>query len=292
MWDVPTMGSVPLDTLRLYRVIVWTAGDQNVSSMTDNERLSMIQYLDEGGALFFSAENYLTSYGGDSFTSDYLHIGEYTTSITVDQVVGISGDPISDGILLSTQYPSGLATYPDEIVPAPEAAGILLVNDTGDFTALRYPASGGSSYRVVFMATPFEALEPGNPAPNNPDIFLSRSLAWLLREADLMAPETITDLTIDGIPGQPEITLSWSMPNDDVGVTHYRIYRRTSPQVEPIHDYLVDTVYELSWTDGAGAGDPSESHYYIVTALDAASNESFPSNKVGVEDYLITPGSE
>ena len=291
-WDVPSMGPVPLDTLRLYRVIVWTAGDQNVSSMTDTERQAMSQYLDEGGALFFTAENYLTSYGGDAFTTDYLHTDEYTTSITVDQVVGVAGDPIADGILLQTQYPSGMSTYPDEIVPAPEAAGILTVNDSGDFTALRYPSTGASPYRVVFMATPFEALEPGNPPPNNPDTFLARSLAWLLREGDLMAPEAIADLRATGEPGQQEVSLSWSMPWDDIGVTHYNIYRGNSARVQPTQAYFVTTVYDLTWTDNTGAGDPAENHFYIVTALDAASNESSRSNTVGEQDYVISPGDE
>jgi hypothetical protein len=284
-WYSPTQGSVPVDTLMNYEAIVWTAADQNVSSMSATDRANMSQYLSAGGSLLFSAENYLTSYGSEPFTTDYLHVADYTVSVTVNEVSGVSGDPITDGMTMSTDFPGGMSNYPDEITPDALAAGILTIGASSDYTALRYPASGTRDYRVVFMATPFEALEPGLPDPSNPETFLKNALDWLIAAADTIPPNSIGDLAI-GLGSPPtNLVLSWSPPWDNVGVEQYQVYRGTTAYFVPSPASLAGTVAFTTWTDIGGAGDPNVNHFYAVTALDAAENESPASNRVGETDF-------
>jgi hypothetical protein len=283
-WEAFAAGSVPLSTLQLYEVVVWTAGDQNTQSMSATDRINMGQYLDQGGSLLFSAENYLTAYGSDPFTTDYLHVASYTTSVTVDTVKGVSGDPVSDGLVLATDFPAALSNYPDEIVPDGQATALLTIGSSSDVTALRYPASGTADYRVVFMATPFEALEPGLPDPNNPETFLKDALAWLIGAPDTIPPNPIDDLAV-GLGATPSnVVLSWSAPWDNYGIDHYNVYRDTTAYFVPGPSTLAASVMFTMWTHVGGAGDPSVNHYYLVTAVDTSENESQASNRVGELD--------
>jgi hypothetical protein len=281
-WQAFAQGSVPLDTLRKYQVIVWTGGDQNTQSMSSTDRINLGVYLEEGGSLFLTAENYLSAYGSEMFTSDYLHVSSYTTNVTVDSVIGVAGDPIGDGLRVATDFPSGLSEYPDEIVPQVTAAGMLRNGDGGPFVALRYPgAMGSSNYRVVFMVVPFEALEPG-AVESGPQLFFDRNLCWL--SGDTQAPSELTDVT--AVVSPPDgVTLSWSPAWDNTGVYCYRVYRGTQGYFAPGAGTLLATVTGTGYTDTGAAGDPGVNYYYVVTALDVLGNESGPSNRVGEIDF-------
>jgi hypothetical protein len=280
-WDAIAQGPVPLDTLQSYMAIVWTAGDNNTSSMSATDRQNMGQYLDQGGSLLFSGENYLSAYGSDPFTSTYLHIASYTTNVSLDSVKGVAGDPITHGMSLGTDFPPDMSVAPDRIVPDAQATGILTIDLSSDYTALRYPGGGPAAYRCVYMATPVEALATGQPNPSNPKTYVRNCLDWLLGAPDTMAPDGVADLAIHlGSPATSAV-LSWSEPWDNVGVTHYRVYCDTAAYLAPAPSALVATVSLPMWTHAGGAGDPAANHYYTVTALDAADNESVASNVVG-----------
>jgi hypothetical protein len=283
-WDIPTEGIVPLDTLFLYRTVAWTGGDNNTSSMSYTNRLNVGQYLSQGGSLLFSAENYLSAHGSDPFTTDYLHVASFTTNVNVSTVVGVPGDPISDGMTMGIDFPADFGDYPDRIVPDGQATAVLTINLSPQTTALRYPASGASNHRVVFMATPFEALEPAAPDPYNPAAFLRNCLYWLAGSPDTTAPTQITDLQISAGALPADVLLSWSPASDNVGVHHYNVYRDTTAYFLPTPGSAAVAVPSTTWTDPSGAGDPEVSHYYVVTAVDAASNESPLSNRVGEID--------
>jgi hypothetical protein len=101
-------------------------------------------------------------------------------------------------------------------------------------------------------------------------------------EGDIEPPTVPSDVALaaDGM-------LSWSPSADNVGVALYRIYRDTTPH------FLVDdrvptaetTETEYAFPDCVG--DPSVNYYFVVTAVDAAENESGSSDTVGEHDYQI-----
>ena len=101
-------------------------------------------------------------------------------------------------------------------------------------------------------------------------------------EGDLEPPTAPGDaaLAADGM-------LSWSPSSDNVGVALYRIYRDTIPYF--LIDDRVPTAEttETEYAFPECVGDPAVNYYFVVTAVDAAENESDPSAAVGEHDYQI-----
>jgi hypothetical protein len=283
---------VPLDTLRRYDAILWSAGDNTNFSLDDDEQEIMTRYLSDGGSLLFDAENYLQFYGDASFTTDVLHVQDYTENIAIDTVFGVDGDPVTHDMILPTDFLYGLNNACDAIVPDAEAVGIFTAGDPPQFTALRYPAAGPSTFRVIFTATPIAAFKPGNPPPHNTESFLRNALDWLLESGDLTPPNHVADLTISLGAEPTSVQLSWSIPWDNVGVEYFRVYRGTTAHFEPGPGSLLGTTVLPTWTDQAGAGSPAINHSYLVVAVDNAENESSPSNRVGEYDFETLDGQQ
>ncbi len=280
-WNTYEPGNavVPLDTLRSYRMVLWASGDQNNSSITADNRINLASYLDEGGALLFSGENYLSAYAADDFTSDYLHVASHTISISGSQVVGEAGDPISDGMSVTLSYPAGLSQYPDRINPDAEAAVVFRMQENSFPVVIRYPASGSAAYRMLFFGVPLEAF-PSGRGRNDIETVVSNCLSWLSGGGDIIAPTIPGDAAFasDG-------TLSWSASTDNVGVDHYCIYRSSSAHFNVQGMAPVRTSTGTSELFGGSVGDPGTNYYFRVAAKDAAGNESPPSSTVGEHDY-------
>jgi len=82
-----------------------------------------------------------------------------------------------------------------------------------------------------------------------------------------------------GTVGETTIDLSWTASTDNVAVTEYRVYRDAA---------IVATVAGTSFGDTALTS--ATGYNYQVTALDAAGNESAPSNAVNpTTDWRATP---
>ncbi len=283
-WYRPT-APVTLDLLRLYRLVIWTAGDQNVSSIPGPDRQALAAYLDLGGALLLSAENYLTAYGSDPFTSQYLHVSSYTTSITVNSVQGVPGDPVTNGVTMGVSFPGGLNNAPDAIVPDAQAAPILRVNNGSTITALRYPGTGSSVNRVIFTATPLEAL---TPAPTTLETLLQSMVTWLLQSSDGQPPSAPATLSAQAGATPGTAVLAWSPASDNLGVAYYRVYEAATSSVGPLPSLLVDVVVSPPLTR-AIPGDPGRA-FWVVTAVDASGNESPASPSAGGVRYdLVVP---
>jgi hypothetical protein len=275
--------TVPLDTLMLYRMVVWAAGDQNVSSLTPGNQTNMAAYLDQGGALLLTAENYLSNYGSAAFTSDYLHVLSYETSIDGSTVNGEAGDPIGDGVTVTLSYPAGLAEFPDRITPDAEASVVFRMDGSNDPVVIRYPGSRTRAYKTVFFAVPFEAFPTSGSDPNNVQTVMANALDWL-GGGDILAPTTPQDvsLAIDG-------TLSWSPSSDNVGIDHYCIYRQTTAFFDVVGLAPVRVTTGTSEPFPGSVGDPVTNYFFRVTAVDAADNESTASSPIGEFDFATGP---
>ncbi len=71
-------------------------------------------------------------------------------------------------------------------------------------------------------------------------------------------------------------SLSWTASSDNVGVAGYNVYRSTTSGFTPSGSNLIGTTTAITYIDsGLSAG----TYYYLVTAHDAAGNNSNPSNQ-------------
>ena len=84
---------------------------------------------------------------------------------------------------------------------------------------------------------------------------------------DPTAPQDLTATVSDA----GRVDLSWTASTDNVGVTRYHVYRDGA---------MIDSTTTTSYQDVNAT--PSQTHEYEVRAVDAAGNDSAPSNRVSV----------
>ncbi len=281
-WNTYVLGMevVPTDTLVKYKTVLWAAGDQNISSIIAANQTTLASYLDQGGSLVLSAENYLTEYGEASFTSDYLHVASYQTSISGTGVNGVPGDEVSDGLSVALSYHTELGDWPDRIDPDGDATVVFHMQGVeAKPVAIRYPDSEAGAYRVIFYAVSLEAFSASGGDPNNIKTVINRSLAWV-GGGDMLPPTAPTNPAFT-----PDGTLSWNPASDNVGVDHYLIYRDTVAYFTIQGMTPHTTTPGTSITLPEGIGDPEVNYCFRVTAKDAAGNESEPTSTVGGHDF-------
>lgn len=203
VWSYASSGSPSESVLNLHRAVVWTTGKDcgsagNPSTLTDTDQTHLRDYLDNGGKLFLSSQDFLYDNNPNDFIINYLHITGHSDDQGISSVAGISGDTISDGMSISLDYPFN--NYSDYIVPGADAASIfyhtglasassrdgkltlleydLSSSNQNDYCALRYPATGMVGCQVVFFAFPFEAVPQQGTYPNNARTVMGKIMNW------------------------------------------------------------------------------------------------------------------
>ncbi|UCB52877.1 MAG: hypothetical protein JSV10_01945 [Candidatus Zixiibacteriota bacterium] len=223
VWTYQTQGSPPDSVLQFYQAVVWSTGDDygtvsDPKTLTATDQARLTSYLDNGGNLFLSSQDFLLDNNPNSFITDYLHVAGHNDDQAVGSVSGISEDTISDGMSFSLSYP--FFNFSDHLVPGAGAAGIFYQTEKGssvprvgvqidqdpaagaanpvDYCALRYPASGPSGYKVVFCAFAFEAVPQAGVDPNNSYALMRRILDWFGLGSEI-SPDTPGDANGDEI---------------------------------------------------------------------------------------------
>lgn len=173
VWDTRIKGSPDAGDLAVYDVVVWFTGQPWSDTLSEADEAALAIYLDQGGRLFLSSQEYLYDRGLTDFGRNYLHIGRYTDDQKAATVLGVDGNPVGGGLGLYTL--SYLYTdYSDEVFPD-DAARPAFLNDRGNPSAITYE---GGNFRTVFFAFPFDAL----PAAGATAV-MHRVLDWLTATA-------------------------------------------------------------------------------------------------------------
>jgi hypothetical protein len=313
VWNVVVKGSPPADSLNQYRIVLWTTADDygypgSPSTLTATDQANLQTYLDNGGNLFLSSQDLLYDNSPvTAFITNYLHVADHDDDVSPTQETGIAGDPISDGMALSLSYP--FSNWGDNITPGSGATTLFRTDSYSlkeigrDGTplaeaqsksgptradscgALRYPASGSSTYKVVFFAFPFEAVSTSAPDPNNQQTVLAGIIDWFI--GDQIPPSSVDNL--DAALEGGNLFLSWSPATDSRGVDHYVVYRNSQPDFLPSGSDSIGSTSDTFFVDsGSAVGDTLVNHFYSIKAVDGAGNKSAPSGHCGEFDrYLI-----
>ncbi|MGB3903955.1 MAG: S8 family serine peptidase [Anaerolineae bacterium] len=148
-WDSPS-----LEILQRYPAVVWFTSYDWYETLTADEEARLSAYLDGGGRLFFSGQDYLYTRGLTSFGEDYLGILDYTEDMTTTLAVGELGSLVGDSLgPYDLAYP--FPNYSDMVTPIVPTE-VAFRGDHELPAALAYAAP---AYRTVFLAFPFEALD-------------------------------------------------------------------------------------------------------------------------------------
>jgi subtilisin family serine protease len=139
-------------TLEAYSKVVWFAGDEfgSFAGPGSAGEAALASFLDDGGCLFLSGQDYIFDRGVTPFMLDYLGVGFVSQDIGESTVVGT-------GAAFETLGPFGLSypgfNFSDHISPA-AGAETVFVGTQGSVGISKI----GASYRTIFLGFPFEAL--------------------------------------------------------------------------------------------------------------------------------------
>jgi len=147
--------------------VVWFSGDAYGGpsagpNSTDEGQLTT--YLDGGGRLFLSSQDYLYDMTLTSFGSNYLGIASYDSD-NGDATVkyGVSGDPVGHGLGPYTlSYPGTFTDYGDIVEPI-LAASTAFTSASGGGNNLDIDYSNGA-YKTVFFGTSFVPVAENSAA--------------------------------------------------------------------------------------------------------------------------------
>lgn len=114
MWNVQTMGAVPLSEMRKANIVIWATGDNYQNTISTNDQNTLAQYLQAGGNLIVTGQDIGYDIGTTSFYQNYLK-----TRFIADS----SGTPVfvtggafgNTKFTLNAQGSAGNQMYPDVI---------------------------------------------------------------------------------------------------------------------------------------------------------------------------------
>jgi uncharacterized repeat protein (TIGR01451 family) len=174
-WDIATHPELPASYLTAHKTVVWFTGNSYPAPITPYEH-QLQAFLDGGGRLLMSGQDILDQAAGTTtFVHDYLHIdwdgSEAQNDKATAAVHSVSGNPVTDGIGSVPLDHSVLnAAFEDQITPVAPATPAF----TDDSSATDALSVADGSYKVVFLAFPFEAY---GTAAQRTDL-MSRTLSW------------------------------------------------------------------------------------------------------------------
>ena len=153
VWDTSNSDNEP-DTNQLsqFPFVIWFTGDNDSGSAGPSveSEVYLSNYLEMGGRLFISSQDYINNRGNTSFMDSYLGLDSYSLDAGHTEVTG-EGSYFSGLGFYSLSYPS--TNQSDRI--SPDATSELAFSgDNGDAAI----ATDGDIYRTVFFGYPFEAL--------------------------------------------------------------------------------------------------------------------------------------
>ena len=284
-WNVNGAGwpynSPPLEILQRYPILVWFTGYDWYQTLTPDEEARLTTYLEGGGRLFLSGQDYLYDSGFTSFATDYLGVLAYTEDLSTTVATGEAGNLVGDGLgPYDLNYP--FDNWSDALTPTVSTETAF----RGSHGAPIGLAHTEPSYRTVFFSYPFETLDSGAA-----ERVMERVVGWLswlgtstltadriiVADGDILT-YTIT-LRSDGWDGISQASLSNPIPAN----TSY-VAGSLQP-AEAIYHPLTNTV---TWRGGIASGQGVTVSYRVDVAspLDSGtviSNVAY----IGYDDHSV-----
>ncbi|HEX7401948.1 MAG TPA: hypothetical protein VF369_07195, partial [candidate division Zixibacteria bacterium] len=223
-----------LATMAGYGAVIWFTGEcwQNSQTLTATDEANLGAYLDGGGRLFLSGQDYFYdrypsagSFSPGQFPYNYLQVSSVSQDVwtivnpSTGSCVGITGS-LTDGMSFSLWDPytvkgssSGKGVDDGLYIDQLTHSGVNLFQMTNPsptgIAALQYESPKG--YKVVFTTVDFAGLTDG-AAPSTKNELMKRIMEWfsgggpagcpftVTPEADTLDPTSFEDLilTFDG----------------------------------------------------------------------------------------------
>ena len=177
-----------------YAIVIWFSGDKVGGGAGPNptDEANLAAYLDGGGNLFLSSQDYLHDFGWTSFGAAYLGIGGYGDDGADQRVmIGQSGDPIGSGQTYFPTYPPDFVERGDIVSPA-AGTSVAFASRQGHNLALD---KDGGAWRTVFFANSWVPLHFIEADPDAE--VLGRILEWFGGCPDLQPAIVVEPLALE-----------------------------------------------------------------------------------------------
>ena len=190
-WDLSAKGTPAKDLMHQYKAVIWFTGDDEETALSAEEQTAIADYLDNGGRLLITGQNLsdaLVKNGSASdsaFYANYLHAKLVADSTKPTTIVGISGDPITNGLFFNFSGDYGGAgnqNKPDVITATPGATAILKYIPGRQDAGLCYVDPVTNS-RLVYLAFGFEGI--AGPQEDSAEKLMTNILTWLQGTTDV-----------------------------------------------------------------------------------------------------------
>ncbi len=175
--------------------VVWWTGDDLEATLYPNDEANLAAYLDAGGRLFLSADDYIYDiynsasqgykFNPGEFPYDYLGVDSVWQDFVSEEdfsMAGVAGN-FAEGQSFLVEEENPQIIYADDLVKRAEA-GIYDIFDVtakvGEKPALAYD---NGTFRTVFFALPFENAQDGT-SPSTKAELMYRILNWMATGVD------------------------------------------------------------------------------------------------------------
>lgn len=169
--DLPDVTSVTPEVLARYPIVIWFTGYDWFDPITHLEEERLLQYLDAGGRLLLSSQDFLR-FGPLRPLGERLGVGYPNLDFGVKSAFGVAAHPASGSWgPVQLRYP--FMNWSDAPEPRPDAA-IVARGQFGQPAALSASGVATGTWRTLFYGLPLETL----PATTRATV-LQRSVGWL-----------------------------------------------------------------------------------------------------------------
>jgi uncharacterized repeat protein (TIGR01451 family) len=178
-WSGPVPPSPSTEVLQRYPMVIWYTASDWYQPLTSEEENRLAAYLQSGGRLMLSGQDYIYGLPGhqpSSFAQNYLgimtHVEDYSSTTITGQPGNLVGQQLGP---FGLTFPNGYANFTDGLTPT-SAAHIATVGQAGQANSLTHAgsATGEQSWHTHFLSFGPELLAPAEQAR-----LLQRSLGWL-----------------------------------------------------------------------------------------------------------------
>ncbi|MCB0071555.1 MAG: S8 family serine peptidase, partial [Caldilineaceae bacterium] len=234
-------GTPSLATLQTYDVVIWTHGGCYeayygcVRAMGDTAYDALLGYLDGGGKLIISGQDFAQGEDGGALLDDYVR-ADFVTGMGAAEGGAVEGTAFLDGLDLTITnaalygHPNGLYYLSPDVVqpqttPGADSTAPEQANTGLSYPILTYADSGGAAalasisctadYRTVYFALGLENVGPraGVGGPEFDEV-LDRSLTWLQSPRPAHAVQSSLDATWSQVSVQRQGVYTLMLANE------------------------------------------------------------------------------
>jgi uncharacterized repeat protein (TIGR01451 family) len=208
----PARGSPQLRRLRAYPVVIWFTSYDWYGGVTEYDEALLASYLEQGGRLLLSSQDYLYSRGLNDFGRHYIGVASFRENLTTTHVMGALDSPVKfDPVLLELRYQ--FYNWSDALRPTADAR-VALWGQHGQPAAL---TRAGPAWKSAFFAFPLEALQPRDHAA-----VAGATVAWL-------APLGDSQLMVDRLAAEEGERLAYNLLIRNTSPNHLRDVQLSNP---------------------------------------------------------------